>query len=120
MPIGDGLRAALVSLLAVSQDIDPRLVATCVLHDPPTREAMHSRMARCLGRSNWQPPPVPEPVAQHSEDWGGWDPNGANPWGSQEQDSFSSESPGRWPNDAEGQGGRSELGLHAEDEGEGC
>ena len=20
-------------------------------------------------------------MAQHSEDWGGWDPNGANPWG---------------------------------------
>ena len=70
-----------LQLLALRQDIDPRLVATCVLHDPATREVMHSRMARCLSRSSWRPPPVPEPTIQHSNEWSGG--QGSNWWDTQ-------------------------------------
>ena len=70
-----------LQLLALRQDIDPRLVATCVLHDPVTREVMHSRMARCLSRSSWRPPLVPEPTIQHSNEWSGG--QGSNWWDTQ-------------------------------------
>ena len=101
-------------LHAVRHDIDPRMVATCVLHDPPTRDAMHSRLSRCLGRSHWQPPPVPQPASQS----GGGDWGGSSPW-----DATSNSPPSEYeppsdyepPRRDEGEA----LGLPAFDEGEG-
>ena len=103
-----------LQLLALRQDIDPRLVATCVLHDPATREVMHSRMARCLGRSSWRPPPVPEPTVQHSNEWSGG--QGSNWWDTQgsSDTQWPPQQAGAWP-PAEEVGAKSSL---TPDEGE--
>ena len=103
-----------LQLLALRQDIDPRSVATCVLHDPATREVMHSRMARCLGRSSWRPPPVPEPTVQHSNEWSGG--QGSNWWDTQgsSDTQWPPQQAGAWP-PAEEAGAKSSL---TPDEGE--
>ena len=118
-----------LQLLNLRQDIDPRMVATCVLHDPPTREAMHSRMARCLSRSSWRPPPVPEPTIQHNNELSGregsnwWDTQGSSDgqWPSQLNDAWPPKGEagtknGLTPDESEGRG--EEVEEEGEEEGE--
>ena len=59
--------------LSVKGDLnrnEMRDIANCVLYDKPTRGILHSRLARCLGRSSWRMPGRPATAAaDSSESW---------------------------------------------------
>eukprot|EP00966_Prymnesium_polylepis_P067740 1574030-Prymnesium_polylepis.1 len=57
--------------ISILDTADPGQIASCVLHDRPTRGVLHSRLSRCLGRSSWKSPARPEAMSAASG--GAWD-----------------------------------------------
>lgn len=56
-------------LISIFERADPKVVASCVLHDRPTRGVLHSRLARCLGRSRWRLAERPEQISTAATSW---------------------------------------------------
>lgn len=59
--------------ITVREGADARGAAECVLKHRPTRGVMHARLARCLGRSSWHPPPKPAGQTSVSDGTVSWD-----------------------------------------------
>ncbi|KAL1515320.1 hypothetical protein AB1Y20_001951 [Prymnesium parvum] len=58
-------------VLSVLSHADPRVLASCVLHEKKTRGLLHSRLARCLGRAAWTAPARPERPPEYESSWEG-------------------------------------------------